>query len=123
SPHFTVISNDGEKQARQVAIGFEQIHAIFTLVLPGLRTDASAETVVLALKDEKTFTDLLPSEKKNASRIGGMFHEGWEKDYVIVRLDFPDQARDAEYHEYIRKLLHLNYTRLPVWLDEGLAEF
>jgi tetratricopeptide (TPR) repeat protein len=27
------------------------------------------------------------------------------------------------YHEYIHKLLHLNFTRLPVWLDEGLAEF
>ena len=123
SPHFTVISNDGEKQAREVATGFEQIHSIFTLVLPGLRTDASADTVVLALKDEKTFTDLLPADKKSAARVAGLFREGWEKDYVIVRLDFPDQARDAEYHEYIHKLLHLNYTRLPLWVDEGLAEF
>lgn len=123
SPHFTVISNGTEKQARQVALGFEEIHTIFSTTIPGLRTDASAETVVIAAKDLNTFTDLLPSEKKYASHLGGLFMKGWEKDYVVVRLDIPDDQREVVYHEYIHKLLHLNFTRLPVWLDEGLAEF
>lgn len=123
SPHFTVISNGNEKEARDVAAGFEQIHAVFTLALPGLRTDSGAETIVIATKDRNTFTNLQPNEKKQADHIGGEFMKGWEKDYVIVRLDFPDQTREIVYHEYIHKLLGLNFTRLPVWLDEGLAEF
>jgi tetratricopeptide (TPR) repeat protein len=123
SPHFTVISNGNEKEARRVTEGFEQIHAIFSVALPGLRTDSGAETIVIAPKDERTFTYLLPFEKKRAGTIAGEFHKGWEKDHVIVRLDIPDEERNIVYHEYVHKLLHLNFTRMPVWLDEGLAEF
>ena len=123
SPHFTVLSNGSEKQARQVAVGFEQIHTVFTTVIPGLRTDSSAETTIFAVNDENTFAELMPSEKKYVSHLGGLFDKGWEKDYVIVRLDIPDENRNIVYHEYIHKILHLNFTRLPVWLDEGLAEF
>src|SRR4029077_11977588 len=124
SPHFTVVSNSSIKDARDVAAGFEQIHAVFALVLPGLRTDSGAETIMMAAKDEKTFAQMLPLfEKKRAGYLAGEFHKGWEKDYVVIRLDLPGQTRTVVYHEYIHKLLHLNFTRLPVWLDEGLAEF
>jgi len=123
SPHFTVLSDGTEKQARDIAIGFEQIHAVFTQALPGLRTDSGAETIVIAPKDERTFVQLAPWQKKQSAQIAGEFHQGWEKDFVVVRLDFPDETRDTVYHEYIHKLLHLNFTRMPVWLDEGLAEF
>jgi tetratricopeptide (TPR) repeat protein len=122
SPHFTVISNGSEKQARQVALGFEQIHNVFTFGLPGLRTDSGAETIVIAPKNLDTFKSLLPFQK-NAESIAGEFRKGWEKDHVLVRLDIPDENRNIVYHEYVHKLLHLNFTRLPVWLDEGLAEF
>lgn len=122
SPHFTVVSNGSEKQARQVALGFEQIHAVFTFSLPGLRTDSGAETIVIAPKDLETFKALMP-HRKNTELIAGEFYKGWEKDHVIVRLDIPDENRNIVYHEYVHKLLHLNFTRLPVWLDEGLAEF
>lgn len=123
SPHFTVISNGTEKDGREVATGFEQIRAVFALALPGLRTDSGAETIVVAARDEKTFADLLPFEKKRAASLAGAYQKHWEKDYVILRLDLPNQTRETIYHEYIHKLLHLNFTRLPVWLDEGLAEF
>ncbi len=123
SPHFTIITDAGERDARQVAVGFEEIHAVFSVALAGLRTDASAETIVVAPKDRKSFEDLMPSEKKISEHLAGQFIKGWEKDYVIVRLDFPEQERETVYHEYIHKLLHLNFTRMPEWLDEGLAEF
>jgi tetratricopeptide (TPR) repeat protein len=123
SPHFTVLSNGSEKQARDIAAGFEQIHAVFAQALPGLRTDSGAETIVIAPKDERTFVQLVPWQKKQSGHIAGEFHKGWEKDFVIVRLDVPEETRNTVYHEYIHKLLHLNFTRMPVWLDEGLAEF
>jgi tetratricopeptide (TPR) repeat protein len=118
-----VISNGSEKDARQVAAGFEQIRAVFSSLLPGLRTDSGAETIIFATTDQKTFLEMLPNAKKEANRLAGVFRRGWEKDYVIVRLEFPDQTREIVYHEYIHELLRLNFTRLPAWLDEGLAEF
>jgi len=123
SPHFTVLSNGSERQARQMALGFEQIHAVFTNVIPGLRTDSSAETIVIAPKDLSTLNELFPGDKKYTSHLAGLFLKGWETDYAVVRLDIQDEDRAAVYHEYIHKLLHLNFTRLPTWVDEGLAEF
>jgi Tfp pilus assembly protein PilF len=123
SPHFTVITNGSQADAHKAAVGFEQMHKVFESVIPGLRTDSGAETIVVAMKDRTTFDQLLPLEKKRDEQIAGLFEKGWEKDYVVVRLDVPDETRTIVYHEYIHKLLHLNFTRLPVWLDEGLAEF
>lgn len=122
TPHFLVLSNGSLKDAREVGTNFEQVHAVFAQAFPNLRTDSSADTIVLAVKDEKTFVEMLPREKKVAPHIAGQFLKGWEKDYVLVRLDVAE-GREVVYHEYMHKLLHLNFTRLPVWLDEGLAEF
>jgi Tfp pilus assembly protein PilF len=123
TPHFLVLSNGNQREARDVGAGFEQIHAVFAQVLTKLRTDSGAQTIVLAVKDARSLAEVLPPDKKRADNIAGEFIKGWEKDYVAVRLDTVTESREVVYHEYIHKLLHLNFTRLPVWLDEGLAEF
>lgn len=124
SPHFTVISDGGEGQAREVAYKFEQIHETFAHGFPQLRTDSGAETIVLAVRTESDLKELLPkSMGRQAQSIAGVFDKGWERDYAIIRLDFENEGFTSIYHEYIHKLLELNYARLPVWLDEGLSEF
>ena len=122
SPHFVVVSNGSERQAREVALKFEQIHSAFAHGFPQLRTDSGAETIVLAVRDESDMKALLPGEKKLGS-VAGMFQRGWEKDYALIRLDFESERFTSIYHEYIHKLLELNYARLPIWLNEGLSEF
>src|ERR1700683_2548120 len=49
APHFLVLSNGSLKDAREVATDFEQIHAVFAQAFPKLRTDSSADTIVLAV--------------------------------------------------------------------------
>ena len=42
----------------------------------------------------------------------------------MVRLDTWGQgAHEVVYHEYTHSILHMNSHWLPVWLDEGVAEF
>lgn len=124
SPHFEVISNGSAKDARQVALGFEQMRTIFGLVSK-LRVDSGAQTIVVAPRDENTMKQLLPMFWKRRGQMhpAGLFHRGWERDYAVVRLDQEGYDYSTIYHEYIHKLLHLNFRRLPTWLDEGLAEF
>ena len=87
SPHFVVVSNGSERQAREVALKFEQIHSAFAHGFPQLRTDSGADTIVLAVRDESDMKALLPGEKRTGS-VAGMFQRGWEKDYALIRLDF-----------------------------------
>ncbi len=127
-PHFVVFSNAGEKQAGRVADQFEQIRAVVHLAFPRMRVDPSSPIVVLAAKDEKTFDGLGPAAwlQKGHLKMAGLFLRGPEKNLVLLRLDTQGMhAYEIVYHEYTHLLIDQNSGSLemPLWLNEGLAEF
>lgn len=125
APHVVVWSNSGEKEARRVAREFEQIRAALGQFASQMRQESTADTYVFALRDESTMKRLVPHywEQKGGMRPGGLYMSGWEKDYALVRLDFGERSSQIVHHEYVHKLIRLNFRRLPPWLNEGLAEF
>ncbi|MEO6829860.1 MAG: hypothetical protein ABI164_08600, partial [Acidobacteriaceae bacterium] len=125
SPHFRVLTNGSSADGRHVAHEFEQMRYVFATRFPNFRLDSGAPLTIFAARDEATAKMLVPTMwKSKGARPGGLFHHGWEKQYVMVRLDMPSEyARNVVYHEYTHSILHLNSRWLPVWLDEGLAEF
>jgi tetratricopeptide (TPR) repeat protein len=126
STHFVVASNAGEADARGVAEDFEQIRALFHGTFPELRVDPAQQIMIVAARDEATMRTLAPEEWGDEQHIrpSGLFHSDGEKDYVVLRLDAQGTtAYHTVYHEYTHALLHLNFTQLPVWLSEGVAEF
>jgi Flp pilus assembly protein TadD len=126
SPHFTVVTNAGEKEGRRVADQFEQIRVLFHTALPNLRVDPAQPVLILAAKNEATMKALLPEnwEVKGHVHPAGLYQPGEDKHYVVLRLDSEGaNPFHALYHEYAHAILHLNFGELPLWLDEGLAEF
>src|SRR6266852_2628458 len=126
SPHFVVASNAGEKEARRVADQFEQIRALFHTAFPSLRVDPAEPVQNVAAKNESTMKLLLPEgwEVKGHVHPAGLYQQGEDRHYVVLRLDSEgENPFHALYHEYTHALLHLNFSALPLWLDEGLAEF
>src|SRR6266852_4497379 len=126
TPHFTVVSNGNEKQARRVADHFEQIRAVMHLALPKLRVDPGQAIVILAVRNENSLKALLPGywEVKGHLHPAGVFVAGQEKHYVALRTDTEEEnPYHVIYHEYIHAILNLNFRNLPLWLEEGMAEF
>jgi tetratricopeptide (TPR) repeat protein len=126
SAHFVVSSNAGEREARRIADQFEQIRALFHAAFANLRVDPAQPVLILAAKNENTMKMLLPEdwEVKGHVHPAGLYQQGEDKHYVILRVDSEGtNPFHALYHEYTHALLHLNFTGLPLWLDEGLAEF
>jgi len=126
SPHFLVFSNAGEREARRIADQFEQIRGLFHAAFATLRVDPAQPVLILAAKNENTMKMLLPEdwEVKGHVHPAGLYQQGEDKHYVILRVDSGgDNPFHALYHEYTHALLHLNFTELPLWLDEGIAEF
>ncbi|MGD0923338.1 MAG: DUF1570 domain-containing protein [Terriglobia bacterium] len=125
-PHFTVVTNGNEKQARRVIGQFERIREVFHTALPRLKVDTSAPIIVMAAKDEKTFEALEPEAWKQRGQMkrGGFFVRGAEKNLVLLRLDLEGaELYHTVFHEYTHLLVNQNVKTLPLWLDEGLAEF
>ncbi len=128
SPHFTVYSNAGEREGRRVAAQFEEIRGMFEQSFPKLRVDSGKPTIVYALKNEDSLKLLIPNygQNKNAAKLSGFYRPSYDKNYAIVRTDVTGTGSNefhVMYHEWAHGLFRLNYRGLPLWLDEGLAEY
>jgi tetratricopeptide (TPR) repeat protein len=125
SPHFSVVCNSNEKQARRVADQFERMRSVFHKLFPKIQIDTLGSITVLAIKDEKDFRALEPAEylARGQLKLGGLFLRGPDKNYTLVRLDAEGEHPYAVvYHEYTHLLLS-KAEWMPLWLNEGLAEF
>jgi hypothetical protein len=125
SQHFVVVSNSSDKQARRVAEQFERMRAVFHRLFPHDNIDPSTPIMVLAIRDQKDFRALEPAAylTKGSLELGGLFLRGPDKNYVLMRLDAEgDHPYSVVYHEYTHLLLS-KIDRLPLWLNEGIAEF
>src|SRR5215467_112945 len=126
SPHFVVVTNSNEKQGRRIADQFERMRSVFHTEFPKLQMDPGTPIVVLAIKDEKDFRALEPAAylAKGSLRLGGLFLRTPDKNYVLMRLDAEGEHPYAVvYHEYTHLILSKAAEWLPLWLNEGLAEF
>jgi tetratricopeptide (TPR) repeat protein len=126
SPHFLVVCSAGEKPAQRVARQFELFRFVFREILPQFRRDPPTPVNVLALRDQKSFRELLPEiwGKKGPAHPAGYFARGPEKSYVALDLSATGSGPFRSiYHEYIHLLTRANLRKVPTWLDEGLAEF
>ena len=122
--NFLVFSDASEKSAREAAIKLEQFRAVIGKAMNNLRQNTAEPTVVFAARDENTMKTLLPSLwEGHRARPAGVFMRGWEQSHAVLRLDFGEPSYEIIRHEYFHNLESLNFVSLPVWLNEGMAEF
>jgi len=125
SPHFRVLTDGSQGDARHVAREFEQMRSVFADRYPQFRLEGGAPLLVFAARDEQAAKSLEPAVwKSKGAKPAGIFHHAWEREYVMVRLDqWNEGAHEVVYHEYTHTIFGLNLHYIPVWLNEGLANF
>ncbi|HYL11504.1 MAG TPA: DUF1570 domain-containing protein [Terriglobales bacterium] len=125
SQHFTVVCDGNEKQARHIADQFERMRMVFHTAFPDIHIDPSAPIVVIAVKGDKAFRAFEPEDylAKGQLKRTGVFLRAPDKNYVLLRMDTGGEHPYASvYHEYTH-LLFSKAEWIPLWLNEGLAEF
>jgi tetratricopeptide (TPR) repeat protein len=126
SPHFVVLTDSSEKQARHVAAQFERMRAVFHAAFPKAQVDSGAPILVIAVKDKKGMQALEPEAylAKGQIELAGLFLRTQDKNYVLMRLDAQGSHPYATiYHEYTHFLLSGTAGWMPLWMNEGMAEF
>jgi TPR repeat protein len=131
SPHFTVISDAGEKRARFVASQFELIRSALNRVWPGATTDLGEEVLVYAARDEKSMRELVPESFKGrgAIRPSSMFTSSAFGHFIAMRADInPDSQGQinpyiTSYWSYVSLVVRATFGRdLPLWFVRGFAD-
>lgn len=126
SPHFTLVTDAGEKQARHILDNFERMRWMFQTLYPKANVDPAVPIVVIATKNRKGFQALEPQEylAKGQIDLAGYFLTTTEKNYVLLRLDAESEHPfSTVYHEYTHLEFRSADEWMPLWLNEGLAEF
>jgi len=122
SPHFTVITDAGDKKGREVALRFEQMRAVFADLLSKDRLHQSIPLTILALKNDKAYYQAAPLQHGQPIEVPGFFLSGEDQDFVVLNLLEADPWR-AVAHDLALMLLNYNYPPAQGWFDEGLAEY
>ena len=126
SQHFTVITDSNDKQGRHILDQFERMRWVFHAIFPKANVDPPLPITVIATRNEKGFQLLEPAAylAKGQLHLDGLFVRTPDKNYILLRLDSDDPHPFASiYHEYT----HLQFSDalewMPLWLNEGFAEF
>jgi tetratricopeptide (TPR) repeat protein len=126
SPHFVVLTDSSEKQGRHVAGQLERMRAVFSAAFPKAHVDSGGSITVIAVKDKKGFQALEPEAylAKGQLDLAGLFLRTPDKNYVLLRLDAQgDHPYATVYHEYTHYLVSDAAEWMPLWMNEGLAQF
>jgi tetratricopeptide (TPR) repeat protein len=125
SPHFIVVSNAGDSDARKVAVQFEQVRSLFRGVITIAQNAPSPVITIFAVKDEDSLRELLPEYwTKGHTHPAGIFFSRLGQYYAAVVISAEgENPYETLYHEYYHSLTLPYFPAIPVWLAEGLAEF
>src|ERR1700754_858219 len=119
-----VIGNAEPEKLRQVAVWLEFFHSAFSRLVSRNVLNSSVQTTVVLFRDDASFTPFKPLYQGPPANVAGYFQPGDDVNYIAMSLD--PHGRDSfsvAFHEYVHLHLQENVPGVPVWLNEGLAEF
>lgn len=126
SPHFSLYTDAGEKKGRHLLDQFERMRWVFRTLFPNVN-DPVSPIVVFATRDQQGFQALEPAVylAKGQIKLGGLFLKTQDQNYVLVRLDVENEEHPFAivYHEYTHFEFSGAMGYMPLWLNEGLAQF
>lgn len=126
SAHFTVVSDAGAKEAKHILDQFEHMRWVFHTLFSKANVDPVQPIVVVAAKNADVFDTMESSAYLGPGKLkpGGYFQSSSDKYYILLRLDAKfEHPYAAVYHEYTHLEFAADSAWMPLWLNEGLAEF
>ncbi|MGA8500725.1 MAG: hypothetical protein WB683_04195, partial [Candidatus Sulfotelmatobacter sp.] len=132
STHFTVITDAGDKKGKEVALRFEQMRAVFAVLLMKEHLHEPLPLTIIAFKNDKDYYQTAPlrhGQPINGQAIDaqpiaapGFFLPGEDQNFIVLNLAEEESWR-AVAHDFAHLLLNYNYPEVQAWFDEGLAEY
>ncbi len=122
SPHFSVVTDAGERRGREVALQFEQMRAVFGAQLQRQRVSIPVPVQVIAVRDNKGMRLFLPWFKGKPTEAMGIYLASEARNFILLDLSFDGRWRTV-FYGFAHLLLDANYPPAQTWFDEGFAEY
>jgi tetratricopeptide (TPR) repeat protein len=122
SAHFSILTDGGEKNGREVSLRLEQMRDIFAQLFLKTKLQLSEPLDVIALKSDEEYIRVAPLRQGQPISAPGFFLSGKDRNYIVLDLSAGDSWR-AVSHDFARMLLHFNYPPTQEWFEEGFAQY
>jgi hypothetical protein len=123
TPNFIIVGDVSARELRATATKFEGFHEALRRVLPSATTSAPVPTVVIVFSNNAAFTPFKPQyQGKPREGVAGYAASGLDVNYIAM-LSSEEFGERVIFHEYTHMIVANAVARVPVWLNEGLAEF
>ncbi len=122
SQHFTLITDAGEKRGREVLTRFEQMRAAFGVIFKKASVNFPVPLQIVAFRNTKQMREFVPVFNGKPVALSGFFQPGPDRDFIVIDLA-TESAWEVVFHEYAHLIMNGNLPPMPVWFDEGFADF
>jgi tetratricopeptide (TPR) repeat protein len=123
SPHFSVVTDAGERRGREVATRFEQMRAVYATLMTNANVNIPVPLQIVAFRNSKELRQVSPLWNGKPVQLAGLFQGG--KDRCFIMLDMSvDNPWNVVFHEYAHQLMNGTLTdEVDPWFEEGFAEY
>jgi tetratricopeptide (TPR) repeat protein len=123
SPHFSVVTDAGEKRGRDVALRFEQMRAVFGSLMAVAKVNLPVPLQIVAFRNTKELRQFAPLWNGKPTQMAGLFQAGPDRGFIMLDMSV-ENPWEVVFHEYGHQLLHGNVQEpMDPWFDEGFAEY
>lgn len=121
--NFLVIGNASESKIRQQASKLEEFRFVVGSLFFKSEVSSPIPIHVVVFNDDKGFEPFKPRYSGKPKEVGGYFSASPDMNYIAMCTDpHKREAHTVVFHEYTHFLLR-DMKSIPLWLNEGLAEF
>lgn len=121
TPGFTVFSNAPAQRTIEVARNLETLRAVLAQVTKGMRIDVPKPLHVYVFRSTPGFRSYIGDVGKGSKELAGFHLTGPDRNMIAI--DLSAESMGVAYHEYLHEVLANTFPGIPLWVNEGLAEF
>jgi tetratricopeptide (TPR) repeat protein len=120
SKNFLLVGNASEKQIRQVGLRLEQFREVFAQLIPRAVHTSPVPTTVIVFKSDDSYRPF-----KSNPNVAGYFQPGQDVNYITLTTEVRGEQDPFKviFHEYTHLLINNTTPNVPLWFNEGLAEY
>lgn len=124
SPSFTLYTDGTARRGAEISARLEQFRGVFARLSPSLELKSPAPTTLFAFRDAASYAPFKSRADSPRTRILGQFSRTRDGNYLTLDASASMAGSfGVLYHEYVHFLVLNNFPNVPLWFNEGLAEY
>jgi hypothetical protein len=124
SDHFVIHTNATAERGGEIALSLELFRNFFARLAPGLELRSPSPTKIVAFRDSRAYAPYKTAPDTPGTRVLGQFLRHPDGNFLTIVADSRHVGAFAViYHEFVHYLVDHNFPRVPLWFNEGLAEY